>query len=255
MSNRIQDVLNVILEKFESGDIPQAVAIATFPVADIPSAKWSFLNRLIMYMAGTADARGFRQWQKVKRCVKKGARAFYIIVPRMIKKETESGDEESVVSGFLTRPVFRVEDTNGQPLKQTTPKLPDLPLLSKAKEWGLSVKTIPGNFSYYGYFSKAKQEIALATKDESVFFHELAHYAHEKICAQKHQGAPKMWEEEIVAELSAAALCRIIGKTSKHLGNNYRYIRHFAKQESLSPIKACLKVLTDVESVLRLILW
>ncbi len=255
MSNRIQEVLNGILERFEGGDIPEAIAIATFAVADIPSAKWSFLNRFIMYMAGTEDARGFRQWQKAKRHVKKGAKAFYIIVPKMIKKETENGDEESVVSGFLAKPVFRSEDTTGQPLENKKPELPDLPLLSKAREWGISVKAIPGNLIYYGYFSRDKQEIGVATKEESVFFHELAHAAHEKLCGNAHGDPQKKWEKEIVAELSAAALCRIIGKTSKHLGNNYQYIRHYAKQQGLSPIKACLKVLSDVESVLKLILY
>ena len=251
MSNQIKDVLNGILERFESGDIPEAVAISTFPMADIPSARWSFLNRLIMYLSSTEDARGFRQWQQVNRYVKKDARAFHIIVPRMIKKEADNGDEEQILTGFLTKPVFRYEDTAGQPLQHTTPELPDLPLIETAKKWGISVKAIPGNYSYYGYFSKSRQEIAMATKEESVFFHELAHAAHSKICTDKNKDISS---QEIVAELSAAALCRIIGKTSKYLGNSYRYIKSYATRANLSPLKACLKVLSEVERVLKLIL-
>jgi len=217
----------------------------------MPSSNWSFLNRLIMCISGTADARGFRQWQHVGRSVKGGSKAFYIMVPRMTRRETEKGDEEQIVSGFLAKPVFRYEDTAGKPLENKTPKLPDLPLIEKAKEWGISVKAIPGNYSYYGYFSKAKAEIALATEEESIFFHELAHAAHSK--AQT-TGKKTLWFKEIVAELSAAALCRIVGKTSKHLGNSYRYIKHYARKGNLSPIKACLAVLREVESTLNLIL-
>ena len=46
-----------------------------------------------------------------------------------------------------------------------------------AQEWGISVKAIPGNYRYSGYFSQDRREIGLASKEETVFFHELAHYA------------------------------------------------------------------------------
>ena len=62
------------------------------------------------------------------------------------------------------------------------------------------------------------------------------------------------WEEEIVAELLAAVLCQMVGKTSKHLGNNFRYIKHCAEKDNLSPVKACLEMLNDVETILDLIL-
>jgi hypothetical protein len=103
--NRIKSVLDGIVTRFETGDVPEAVAISTFPISDTPSSRWSFLNRLIMYLAGTADARGFRQWQKAKRHVKKGAKALYILVPDMVRIETNDGDEEPIVRGFLARPV------------------------------------------------------------------------------------------------------------------------------------------------------
>jgi len=253
MSNRIKHVLDEIIDKFENGDIPKAVAITTFPMEDKPSSRWSFLNRLIMILQETTDARGFRQWQQVGRSVKGGSKAFYILVPRITKIETEKGEEEKIISGFMAKPVFRYEDTAGKPIKaKEPPKLPELPLIDKAKEWGLTVRSIPGNYSYYGYFNRTNAEIALATKEESIFFHELAHAAHSKV--QKAFKDTASWTKEIVAELTAAALCNIVGKTSKHLGNSYRYIKHYAKKGNLSPIKACLKVLKDVESTLKLIL-
>ena len=40
-------------------------------------------------------------------------------------------------------------------------------------------------------------------------------------------------------------------KTDTHLGNNYRYIETYAQKANLSPLAACLKVMTDVEKVLQ----
>jgi hypothetical protein len=253
MSDRIKAILNFIIEKFETGDIPEAVAISKFPMSDIPSSRWSFLNRIIMLIHRTMDARGFRQWQAVGRSIKGGRKAFYIMVPRLAWRESADGDDEQFIAGFMAKPVFRLEDTAGKPIEiKEPPQLSDLPLMDKAREWGINVRSIHGNYSYYGYFSQTNKEIALATEEESVFFHELAHAAHSKV--QKAYKDTDIWAKEVVAELSAAALCRMVGKSSRHLGNSYRYIRHYAKEGNLSPVKACLKVLRDVEKTLGLIL-
>ena len=87
MNQNIQQVLNSIISAFESGDIPEAVAIASFPILDIPSANWSFTNRTIQFLSGTADSRGFNQWKAVNRCVKKGSKAIYILVPLFSEAE------------------------------------------------------------------------------------------------------------------------------------------------------------------------
>jgi hypothetical protein len=113
--------------------------------------------------------------------------------------------------------------------------------MERAKEWGLSVKAVPGNYHYHGYFSQDKQEIGLASKDEAIFFHELSHYAHHRLVGDLRAVPP--WEREVVAELAAAALCRIVGKESDHIGTSHQYIKHYAEQQGLSPIKACLKVI------------
>ncbi|MBW1800236.1 MAG: hypothetical protein JRJ85_05845 [Deltaproteobacteria bacterium] len=114
------------------------------------------------------------------------------------------------------------------------------------------MKAIPGNYRCYGYFSPDRQEIGLATEEETVFFHEMAHAAHERPVGDFKKVL--VWKKEIVAELVAAALCRMVGKTSKYLGNNHQYIRHYAEKEGLSPLKACLRGISDVEKVLNLIL-
>jgi len=256
MAKDVEEILKAILECFASGKIHDAIAYSMFPAADLPSSKWSFLNRINIYLAGTIDARGFSQWKLAKRYVKKGAKAIYILVPRMIKRKIDydqsDEQEEEILKGFMARPVFRVEDTDGEPLTYENIKLPDLPLMDKARKWGISIKTFPGNIRCYGYFSQDRKEIALATEEDAVFFHEMAHAAHQKLAADFKKTAS--WKKEIVAELAAAALCRMVGKTSKHLGNNYQYIKHYAEKENLSPVKACLEVIGDVEKVLNLLL-
>jgi antirestriction protein ArdC len=250
----IHDTISSIIASFERGDIPEAVAYSMFPIPNIPSTKWSLLNRTLMFLAGTQDARGYRQWQQAGRYVKKGAKSFRILVPYIVKTEDEeNGEVERFLRGFMCKPVFRVEDTDGKKLDYEQIELPNLPLMKKAQEWGISVKAIPGNYRYYGYYSSGRKEIALATQEESVFFHELAHAAHEKVngCLKSGQDPT----QEIVAELSAAALCRMVGKKQdSNLGNSYRYIQHYATELNLSIHIACLKVMSETEKVLNTII-
>ena len=153
MTNRVKQVLETILEKFKSGDIPEAVAYSMFPIPDIPSAKWSLLNRTLMFIAGSADGRGYKQWLKVNRYVKKGSKAFYILVPYIKKEENDEGEEIKTLAGFLCRAVFRYEDTDGEPLEYEQIQFPDLPLIERAEQWGIQVKAIPGDYRYKGYYS------------------------------------------------------------------------------------------------------
>lgn len=254
MQDRVKQVLGTIVEKFKSGDIPEAVAMATFPAANVPSGKWSFLNRTLMFLSGTGDARGFRQWQEAKRKVKKGAKAIYILVPCLKKQVNEATGEENVVlRGFKPSPVFTVEDTEGEKLDYQFLEVPEIPLMDRAKQWGLSVKAVSGNYRYYGYYSPQRKEIALASPEEKVFFHELAHAAHERLMGGIKNGQDPF--QEIVAELSAQALCRLTGKEADgSFGHSYRYIEGYAEQMRMTPHAACLKVLSDTEKVLNLIL-
>ena len=253
MNDKVKQVLNVILDKFKSGDIPEAVAYSMYPIPEIPSAKWSLMNRTLMFLSGTMDGRGYKQWQQVDRFVRKGSKAFHILVPFVRKTKDEEGDDRQFLIGFGCRPVFRKEDTDGKELEYDTIELPDLPLIERAQEWGISVRAIPGNYRYNGYYSFNRKEIALATPEEKVFFHELSHAGHEKVIGSLTGGQDAL--QEIVAELSAAALCKLVGKQGNGtFGNSYKYIEKYAGKINMSPYKACLKVMSETEKVLNLIL-
>jgi hypothetical protein len=255
MNDKIKQVLDGILERFKSGDIPETVAYSMFPMADdIPSANWSLLNRTLMFIAGTSDARGYRQWLKVNRHVRKGSKCLHILVPCIkVVEDEENGGEKEALMGFMPRPVFRYEDTDGEPLDHKQTELPDLPLLERANEWGITVRGVPGDYRYYGYYSPQRKEIALATPEEKTFFHELSHAAHEKVKGHLKKGQDHF--QEIVAELSAQALCILVGKQANDtFGNSYRYIERYAEKAKLCPYSACLKVMSQTEKVLTLTL-
>jgi hypothetical protein len=88
---------------------------------------------------------------------------------------------------------------------------------------------------------------------QAVVYCELSHHAHSLIIGKLKPGQD--WKQEIVAELSAQALCQIIGKRAESsLGNSFKYIESYARQAGLNPVHACMQVIGDVEAVLKLIL-
>ncbi len=254
MNNRVTEVLAKVLSEFEAGTVPEKIAYTIFPFVNIPSSSWSLFNHLVMFIHDTEDARGFRQWNEVGRFVKKGSKSFQILVPCFRKeKNTKTDEDESRLSSFTTANVFRAEDTKGEMLAYERLQLPQHPLMDKAIEWGIEVKAVTGNNDHYGYYSPTKKLIALATPEESTFYHELCHVAHEKVIGTLKRKQDPL--QEIVAELSAHVLCRIVGKDgNKYFGNSYRYIEGYAKEIQMSPHSAVLRVVSDVEKVLELIL-
>lgn len=253
---KVKSALKGILDAFEKGDIPAAITMAVHPNFDVPMSKWSLMNRLIAALAGTIDARGYRQWLEVGRQVKKGTKSFAIIAPRIKKVEMEDRESDDFVPvhkliGFIAVPVHRVEDTVGVPLKYEKLELPRLPLLEVAEYWGIKTIAVPGNHDFYGSYRLSSKEIHLASPEELVFFHELAHAAHDRFSPLE---GGQHWHQEIVAELSAACLCRLVGKASENLGNSHRYISVYADEAKLSPFQVCMQVLRDVERVVNSIL-
>jgi antirestriction protein ArdC len=106
-----------------------------------------------MLLAGTEDARGYRQWQATERHVRKGARAFSILGPCKVKRsqvDEESGEEvvRVMVVGFRTIPVFRIEDTDGKPIERAEYRPAELPPLFEttavvlARLWNFELDTV-----------------------------------------------------------------------------------------------------------------
>ena len=253
-SEKARVCLQRIVELFKEGNIPKALAVATIPPqTGIPSAKWSWSNKILQFLADTSDARGFRQWQQAGRKVNKGVKAFHILGPkaRTVKETDENGQETEkiIVAGFFAIPVFRAEDTDGEPLPYEPASPP--PLADVAEEFGLSVSYQTFANRYYGYYQGESQKIVLASHESKVFFHELAHAAHDRIAGKLKGG--QVPSQEIIAELTAATLSNLYCPEA-NLGFSYEYIKSYAKKSKKSIERACLAVINTVGKVLDEIL-
>ena len=257
----IKSVVNTLMATFQSGNFPAQIAttvIRKHADDDIPSDKWTFANRLLMTAQGTNDARGYKQWQQVNRQVKRGSLAIHVFAP-LTRKVTETdettGEEMSriIVTGFRPIPVFRVEDTEGEPLPTFNyrPKVYP-PFFDVAEKLGLKVEYRPMRSNYLGKYVSNTKSIELDSQDAVVYYHELSHAVHDTFVDLKTYDKAKA---EIVAEFSAVTLCELSG-ISGYQSQGYDYIRHYcagdAKPETV--LKKIMGVLNDVEKIVSIVL-
>ena len=239
-----KDVMAELLKSFKSGDLPEAVARTYTQFPDVPCTKYSIVNRLLILGAGTNDARGYRQWEKAGRQVRKGTKAFYIFVPKLVPKKDKNDEEKKACIGFTMVPMFRFEDTDGEPLPEHTPAtIP--PLIDVAKKAGINVTWGKSSHGEYGYFSPGTNSINLSSEDPKVFFHELVHAYDNKTTKLKGGQDPV---QECVAEFGACVLARVFGiQVDK---SSYDYIKEYNGEVP----NMCQKVLTRVDKIVRVIL-
>ena len=210
---------------------------------NIPVRKWSHLNQFITFLHGTTDARGYRQWQEAGRNVKKGAKAVYILVPMLYKvKDKAEDEEEKELKGFKAMPVFRVEDTEGKELdyvenlREFDPA--SLPLIDVAQALGVTVSA-GLTWDSGGWFRPKDNSITMGSNDGQVFLHELSHAVDNALPEKNADYA----FNEIVAELSAAFLCRLYGYPCS-VDNTTAYIRGWSgrAKDAFTFVKAMERV-------------
>jgi len=243
-----------IVSLFSSTQLPDLCAKALIVAPEKPSSKWSFGNQLLMLLAGTEDARGYRQWMDVKRYVRKGSKAFYILGPVLVKKRLDSPDpsddeEVEVLVGFRGIPVFRLEDTEGAELPTNKPRNPP-PLIEVAERCGMKVNYLRLSAGVLGLTDYERQVITLATEDWSVFFHELAHALHRTFEPKTNHGQEP--EAETIAQLVAATLARLYGRPDDSF--SWTYLATQAQSASPQQVgRLCMRVLDRAKKVLDLV--
>ena len=167
-------------------------------------------------------------------------------------KETDGAGAETekvIITGFHAIPVFRAEDTDGEPLPYEPATPP--PLVDVAEQFGLSISYQTFASRYYGYYQGGTKRIVLASHESKVFFHELAHAAHERIEGQLTGG--QVTSQEIIAELTAATLAQMYCPEA-NLGFSYDYVKSYAEKSKKTIEQACLAVINTVGKVLDEIL-
>ncbi len=247
---RIKEAMDTLLKMFDEENL-EKVARAVFRGDSIPADKWSFLNRILMYLNNTEDARGFRQWQQVGRYVKKGSRAFYIIAPLTRKitaeKSLDSGEivreEKTVLAGFKGIPVFRFEDTEGEPIIREDFKV-NIPceFNSIIQELGIKVQPVRFCGAAFGSYNLINKEIRLASPDIEVFLHELSHAVDDRLNGLK-PGQRK--DQEVTAEFSAAVIAHLMSYRIP-LGNVREYIAEYSFRELMNCLGRIEKVVSYI---------
>ena len=256
----IQSAITTLMAMFANGNFPAQVAMTIIRKAEgdsIPADNWSFANCLLMSSQNTHDARGFRQWQAVGRNVKKGSKAIHIFAPltkKVVEKDEATGEEIAriIIVGFRPIPVFRLEDTEGEPLPtfDYTPKTYP-PFFDVAEKLGVKVEYKALRSDYYGRYTSGQRKIELCSEDAVVYYHELAHAVHDTFVDLRKCDKTK---KEIVAELSALVLCEISG-VSGYEWQGYKYISNYcADSKPENVLKKIMGVLNDVEKIVSIIL-
>ncbi|MFO0898984.1 MAG: ArdC family protein [Pirellulales bacterium] len=259
---RAQEAAERILLAFERGNLPKALAPVFIKRKDeTPCRHWSWSNQLLTALSGFSDARGFRQWQAVGRCVKKGEKGFAIMVPMVGKRETtdaETGEkgEAKFVRGFTHTIVFGFEQTEGAELPgaaESRAFLDALPLVDVARSWGLSVETYNGKDGRaHGYYRHGSA-IALGVENLSTWAHELMHAADDRLGQLKEQG--QHWRSETVAELGGAIVLEMLGMADDaDRGGCWSYVKAYADAAGIEPITACQRCLKRTCDAVALIL-
>lgn len=251
-SAKAQASLKKVVAQFQRGDlspVTDIVKIRRHAKDTMPAREWSLANQVMAFIqtGGELDCRGFKQWQSVERKVRKGAQAVYILGPLTKKiEEEENGEEKIIVFGFRSIPVFPLSATEGKPLPQFDYAPAELPpLYEVAERLGVTVSYGPVEESAGGWYNPGRKHIHLGAHHTPLFFHELAHAAHDSIESLK---GGQDAEQETVAELTAAVLADLYG--CDHTGDAWRYIQGYAQD----PLTAIYKALSSVEKVLGVIL-
>jgi hypothetical protein len=206
MRKQIKDVLDSLLSRIGSRDIPALETVPTFPSA--AKNDWKMPEGDLVMLSKTQPDR------------------------------------------YAFGPEARFE----QVIEVAEAAILRLPLIGRAAEWGITVKAVPGNDKFYGcYCLSEPRQILLASPEPIIFFHEVAHAAHEKIL-----GHLVPWQsprQEIVAGLCAQLISEIMeGGDYRFLGNTYRLIARHSFTMKVSPLAGCWQVLPEIHHATRLIL-
>lgn len=266
-TDKAKEAADKIVETFKNGELPQTLAqIFITRNDDIPSRLWSWNNQFIQAIHGTADARGFKQWNEVGRKVKKGSKSFCILGPIVVtrKDENEPDKERKAVVGFRAIPVFSIQDTevfdaelwekHNEADAESERFLDALPMRNVAEKFGLSVTSYSGKTQgARGWYSRSNRTIALGVENLATWAHELVHAADDRLGNLTEAG--QHWRSECVAEFGGAALLLALGyETDADIGGAWEYVEHYAKSIGKDPVDACIKVLNRTCDAVSLIL-
>lgn len=225
--------------------------------------KYSTNNQFLLSCYGASQVAGFRQWQKLKRKVKKGEKALRILAPssfwinredikgtpQIIREVKKNGVTMCKVLYFKDVPVFDISQTEGEPIAKGMTTQSDItlnPLLETASRLGYTVDNKPMPISTGGYISG--NDIFLNSNLAEIehigtVIHELAHGLLNHI--------EKGTEREL-AEQQAEAVTYIVAQHYGIKRNSEFYLKSWKLSESIKDTleevsKASSKIIETIQ--------
>lgn len=249
-------ILDKLIESFEKPEKLEDAIIKTFlEPLDVPQAKYSRLNRILLFIQGSQDARGNAVWRNLKRFPLDWSKQVFIRLPKTmtIKDKENEENDKTITTGFILKGLYTYENTYGAKIPEYE-KLKPLslpPLIDVAEKWNIPVKYLHvGETNAFGNFNPSTNKINLSTHDSETFFHELGHAADQKINGNLKGGQDP--QQEATAQLVAGVLSQMYGKRmDKH---TYEYILMYSKDDPKKAMNLISKVLVNVTKILELIL-
>jgi len=222
--------------------------------------RYSFGNVLLIAAQchEATQVAGFNAWRKMKRFVRKGEKAIWVLAP-MVYKDSNSEDDqaERVVRGFKFVPVFDVAQTDGEDLPKICSRLDgDDPaqhyrtLLGVARSIGFSVEDHEFDGSTNGDCSHRQHLIRVEARNTpaqrvKTLVHELAH-------ALLHETVDSRALAELEAESTAYVVCQALGIDSGDY--SFGYVATWAGdgEQAIAGIKAsCERIQRTAATILR----
>jgi len=175
--------------------------------------QYSLYNQIILCFAGCSQVAGYKKWKALGRTVKEGEKAVWILAP-WFKKVKDKEEEEKLLHGFFSVPVFDIGQTEGEPIKRglTTGSDIDFEELRKATEKaGWTVVFKPLEIAKGGYVTSENGEITLNSNlDELENIGTLVHEWIHKELKHPNNGTPARVAEQ-QAETATYLVCKVLG--------------------------------------------
>ncbi len=263
LSEKAAAAMDKVLEQFKTGDLSpviQCARITPDPADTKPATKWTTRNRILAYLTtGDLDCRGFKQWKKVGRHVKKredGGIAGYILGPiKVWITDDETNEKRQIVVGYTSIAVFGVSATEGEALPVFDYTPPEPPALTDLAE-SLGIETVyladlPNDS--HGDYNPETDKIRIGTHDPRTFWHELGHAMHnriEKRAGNELQGGQDPMQETI-AELTGCVLAQLYAKRDQ-TGNAWQYISKYSEKPMLAitgAVDTVSSIMAEIETM------
>ena len=259
--------MDQIINQFLSGEIVENLSRTYLKQSDLPSDKWSRMNKILMYLQGTKDARTWKAWNQVDRWLKPNARRFYIVAPVYVTKqeydeEKKELKEYKVLVGFRPQEEVPIEDTYGSEIEYVE-KPANLPTIQQiAEKFGLTAEAQRSVSGEWGSYIPSENKISLSSSDISTFLHELVHHGHKLVLKKQKKDLKggQQLDQEIIAEFGSLVLVHILGFKTKeslkqNMGFTLKYIKgYIGTNDNEKVVREIKNLFGEITEVLDLIL-